>query len=120
MLMVMLGRCSPAPAEVIARRILGEVSSQIEYHNERVKRMVERVLTSNGITSHAGGVYSLIGADDLSEIERDALLQLLPPGPVHWADAEQRQLAWVIRRVGMEGVDPPHNATAPRCCASLK
>ena len=93
MLMELLGRSSPAPAEDIARRILGEDSSQIEYHNERVKRMVERVLTSNGITSHAGGVYSLIGADDLSEIERDALLQLLPPGPVHWADAEQRQLA---------------------------
>ncbi len=89
MLMELLGRSSPAPAEDIARRILGEDSSQIEYHNERVKRMVERVLTSNGITSHAGGVYSLIGADDLSEIERDALLQLLPPGPVHWADAEQ-------------------------------
>ena len=38
--------------------------------------MVGRVLTSNGITSHSRGTYSLIGADDLSEIERDALLQL--------------------------------------------
>ena len=38
--------------------------------------MVGRVLTSNGITSHAGGVYSLIGAVDLSEQERHALLQL--------------------------------------------
>ena len=76
MLMELLGRSSPAPAEDIARRILGEDSSQIEYYTERVKRMVGRVLTSNGITSHAGGVYSLIGADDLSEIERDALLQL--------------------------------------------
>ena len=65
--------------------------------------MVDRVLTSNGITSHAGGVYSLIGADDLSEIERDATLQLLPPGPVHWADAEQRQLAWGDQAEGMEG-----------------
>jgi len=76
MLMELLGRSSPAPAEDIARRILGEDSSQIDYYTERVKRMVGRVLTSNGITSHAGGVYSLIGADDLSEIERDALLQL--------------------------------------------
>ena len=76
MLMELLGRTSPAPAEDIARRILGEDSSQIEYYTERVKRMVGRVLTSNGITSHAGGVYTLIGADDLSEIERDALLQL--------------------------------------------
>ena len=38
--------------------------------------MVGRVLTANGITSHAGGVYSLVGADDLSDQERDALLQL--------------------------------------------
>ena len=76
MLMELLGRCSPAPAEDIARRILGEDSSQIEYYTERVKRMVGRVLTSNGITAHQGGIYSLIGADDLSEIERDALLQL--------------------------------------------
>lgn len=76
MLMELLGRSSPAPAEDIARRILGEDSSQIEYYTERVKRMVGRVLTSNGITSHHGGAYRLIGADDLSEIERDALLQL--------------------------------------------
>ena len=76
MLMELLGRSCPAPAEDIVRRILGEDSSQIEYYTERVKRMVGRVLTSNGITSHAGGVYSLIGADDLSERERNALLQL--------------------------------------------
>ena len=76
MLMELLGRSSPAPAEDIARRILGEDSSQIEYYTERVKRMVGRVLSSNGITSYDGGVYSLISADDLSEIERDALLQL--------------------------------------------
>ena len=74
MLMELLGRSSPAPAEDIARRILGEDSSQIEYYTERVKRMVGRVLTSNGITSHAQGVYSLIGAVDLSEQERHALL----------------------------------------------
>lgn len=76
MLMELLGRSSPAPAQDIARRILGEDSSQIEYYTERVKRMVGRVLTSNGVTSHSGGVYSLIGADDLSDHERDALQQL--------------------------------------------
>ena len=75
MLMELLGRRSPAPPEDIARRILGEDSSQIEYYSERVKRMVGRVLISNGITFHGVGVYTLIGADDLSEIERDALLQ---------------------------------------------
>ncbi len=57
-------------------RILGEDSSQIEYYTERVKRMVGQVLTANGITTHSGNVYSLIGVDDLSESERDALQQL--------------------------------------------
>ena len=32
MLMELLGRSSPAPAEDIARRIIGEDSSQIEYY----------------------------------------------------------------------------------------
>ena len=50
MLMELLGRRSPAPAEDIAWRILGEDSSQIEYYSERVKRMVWRVLTSNRTT----------------------------------------------------------------------
>ena len=74
--MELLGRSSPAPTQDIARRILGEDSSQIESTTKRVKRMVGRVLSANGITTHSGGVYSLVGADDLSESERDALLQL--------------------------------------------
>ena len=35
-----------------------------------------RVLTGNGITRYGDGLYSLIGAEELSESERDALLQL--------------------------------------------
>jgi ATP adenylyltransferase len=55
MLMELLGRRSPASAEDIARRILGEDNSQIEYYTERVKRMVGRVLSGNGITNHSRG-----------------------------------------------------------------
>jgi diadenosine tetraphosphate (Ap4A) HIT family hydrolase len=76
MLMELLGRRSPAPAQDIARRILGEDVSQIDYYTERVKRMVGRVLTGNGITRYGDGLYSLIGAEELSDSERDALLQL--------------------------------------------
>jgi hypothetical protein len=43
---------------------------------ERVKRMVGRVLTGNGITRYGDGLYTLIGAEELSDSERDALLQL--------------------------------------------
>jgi diadenosine tetraphosphate (Ap4A) HIT family hydrolase len=72
----LLGRSSPAPAQDIARRILGEDVTQVEYYTERVKRMVGRVLTSNGITRYGDGLYTLIGAEELSDSERDALLQL--------------------------------------------
>ena len=50
MLMELLGRRSPAPAQEVARRILGEDVTQIEYYTERAKRMVGKVLTGNGIT----------------------------------------------------------------------
>ena len=43
MLMELLGRRSPAPAQDVARRILGEDVTQIDYTTERVKRMVGKV-----------------------------------------------------------------------------
>ncbi len=76
MLMELLGRRNPAPAQEIARRILGEDVTQIEYYTERVKRMVGSVLIGNGITRHGDGLTTLIGAEELSGTERDVLLQL--------------------------------------------
>ena len=62
--------------QTIARRILGEDVTQIDYSTERVKRMVGKVLTGNGITAYGNGAYSLIGGDELSDTERDELQQL--------------------------------------------
>jgi diadenosine tetraphosphate (Ap4A) HIT family hydrolase len=76
MLMELLGRTSPAPAEDIARRILGEDVTQIDYYTERVRRMVGRVLNGNGITEVQQGRYRLIGLEELCDTERDELLQL--------------------------------------------
>lgn len=76
MLMELLGRSSPAPAQGVARRIPGEDVNQIDYCTERIKRMVGKVLTGNGITAYANGAYSLIGGDELSDTERDELQQL--------------------------------------------
>ena len=45
----------------MARRILGEDVTQIEYSTERVKRMVGKVLTGNGISRFDKGAYSLVG-----------------------------------------------------------
>jgi len=60
----------------VARRILGEDVTQIEYYTERVKRMVGKVLTGNGITRCERGSYALVGGEELSDTERDQLLEL--------------------------------------------
>ncbi|WP_216910529.1 hypothetical protein [Synechococcus sp. CCY 0621] len=62
MLMELLGRRSPAPAQDVARRILGS-AWWAGY-------------TFNGITAYGDGHDSLIGGDALSDGERDALLEL--------------------------------------------
>ena len=46
-------------------------------------------------------------------------LQLFPPGPDHWADAEQRQLAGCDRE-GLEGLVPPQDGSAPGFCTSFR
>ncbi len=51
---------SPAPAQDIARRILGEDVTQIDYYTERVKRMVGKVLTFNDITRYERGTCDLV------------------------------------------------------------
>ena len=50
--------------------------TQIENYTERVKRMVGRVLNSNGTTELLQGRNRLIGSEGLSDSERNALLQL--------------------------------------------
>jgi hypothetical protein len=76
MLMELLGRRSPAPSQDVARQILGEDVSQIDYYTERVKRMVGKVLTGNGITRYERGAYGLVSGEELSDAERDQLLEL--------------------------------------------
>ena len=53
----------PAPAQDVARRILGEDVTQIEVYTERVKRMVGKDLTGNGITRYDQGAYGLVGGE---------------------------------------------------------
>ncbi|MCT0206492.1 HNH endonuclease [Synechococcus sp. CS-1332] len=60
--MELLGRRSPAPPQDIARRIL--------------ESAWWAGFTFNGITAYGNGAYSLIGGDELSDTERDALQQL--------------------------------------------
>jgi hypothetical protein len=50
--------------------------TQIDDYTERVKRMVGKVLTCNGITRYDQGAYDLVGGEELSDAERDQLLHL--------------------------------------------
>ncbi len=50
--------------------------TQIEYYTERVKRMVGKLLTGDGITRCEKGTYALVGGEELSDAERDELLEL--------------------------------------------
>ena len=58
--------------------------TQIEVYTERVKRMVGKVLTGNGITRYERGAYGLVSgvaegfcaAVELSDAEREELLEL--------------------------------------------
>ena len=51
--MICQATACPAPAQDVARRILEEDVSQIDYYTERVKRMVG--ITFNGITRYERG-----------------------------------------------------------------
>jgi hypothetical protein len=50
--------------------------TKIDYYTKRVKRMVGKVLTGNGITRYDQGAYDLVGGEELSDAEREELLQL--------------------------------------------
>jgi hypothetical protein len=58
--------------------------THIDHYTERVKRMMGKALTGNGITRYERGTYNLVGgvaegfcaAVELSDAERDQLLQL--------------------------------------------
>ena len=72
MLMELLGRRSPAPAQKVARRILGEDVTQFATRPDWSSAWWAR-FTFNGITAYGNGAYSLIGGDELSDAERDQL-----------------------------------------------
>jgi hypothetical protein len=55
------GNSQPGPAQNVARLILGEDVTQIDDYTERVKRIVGKVLTGNGITHYERGTYDLVG-----------------------------------------------------------
>ena len=77
MLMELLKRDGSASTRDIAKALLVEDISQIEYYERITKNMPGRVLTTNrGITEKQGGSYHLKGVDDLSVTEVEELFGL--------------------------------------------
>jgi ATP adenylyltransferase len=76
MIMKLLSNDGKAKADEIALDLVQNDLSQLEYYTERVNQMVGKVLRNNQIVAKAEGVYQLIGFDELSDDERQKLIDL--------------------------------------------
>ncbi len=93
MLKELLGRSSPAPAQDVARRILASGG---------LARF-----TFNGITAYGNGAYSLIGGDELSDAERDALQQLCRQRLDSFREQRGEEVACLLRSMRLRPPQPP-------------
>lgn len=66
MLRELLSRNGRATIKEIARALLNEDRSQIEYYTEITKNMVGRVLTNRNVVKREGDEYLLLGYENLS------------------------------------------------------
>ena len=97
MLRVLLTHEGQASVREIAKALLSEDQSQIEYYEQITKRMVGRVLTANrGITDKSDDVYALKGFSQLSPSERDELVALCEGKIIEFL--ERRSDPWSHRR----------------------
>jgi hypothetical protein len=119
---------SPAPAQDVARRILGGDVTQIGYYTERVKRMVGKVLTCNGITRYERGTYDLVGGEELSDAGtwpkasvaeplRDQLLELCRQRLDAFRMQRGEEVGCLLTQPAASGTGA---ATAPRSAARSK
>jgi diadenosine tetraphosphate (Ap4A) HIT family hydrolase len=74
MLRLLLTQDGKATVAEIARALLSEDRSQLEYYSEITKTMPGRVLTARGVVRREGNGYVLEGASELSDEERTALV----------------------------------------------
>ena len=66
MLRLLLGRNGRASVQDVARALLNEDRSQLEYYSEITKNMVGRVLANRAVVKREGGDYELLGYDRLT------------------------------------------------------
>ena len=77
--------------------------------------MVGKVLTGNGITSCEKGSYALVGGDELSDAERDQLLQLCRQRLDAFREQRGEEVACLL--IKKPAASATAAATAPRSAA---
>jgi diadenosine tetraphosphate (Ap4A) HIT family hydrolase/5-methylcytosine-specific restriction endonuclease McrA len=88
----------------IAKAFVNRDPTQVEYYSNVVKNMVGQVLTKNrGITYKEGETYHLSGIRDLSEFEREELIQLCQQR-LGGYEAKRGEAMWEHRRRGHEPI----------------
>src|SRR5262249_39809418 len=69
MLRLLLDRGGRATREEIARALLSEDRSQLDYYSEITRNMVGRVLTKRQVVKHDGPNYELPGYEKLTPVQ---------------------------------------------------
>jgi hypothetical protein len=92
-----------APIEAIAKDLLAEDRSQIEYYSAIVKNMVGRVLTQRGVVQRQGPEYVLANFESLSEKQASEILQVCEQKLAAYVEARGAAI-WEHRTRGLSEI----------------
>jgi diadenosine tetraphosphate (Ap4A) HIT family hydrolase len=104
MIMKLLSNQGKAKADEIALDLVQNDLSQVEYYTERVNQMVGKVLRNNQIVAKEKGEYQLIGFEELSDDERQKLIELCAT-KINEYKEKRGMLIWDHRRKNRSPID---------------
>ncbi len=104
MIMKLLSNQGKAKADEIALDLVQNDLSQVEYYTERVNQMVGKVLRNNQIVAKEGGEYQLIGFEELSDNEREKLIELCTIKITEYKE-KRGMMIWDHRRKNRSPID---------------
>ncbi|NBO61946.1 MAG: HIT domain-containing protein, partial [Flavobacteriia bacterium] len=104
MIMKLLSNQGKAKADEIALDLVQNDLSQLEYYTERVNQMVGKVLRNNQIVAKEKGEYQLIGFEELSDDERQKLIELCAT-KINEYKEKRGMLIWDHRRKNRSPID---------------
>lgn len=104
MIMRLLSNQGKAKADEIAIDLVQNDLSQLEYYTERVNQMVGKVLRNNQIVSKEKNEYHLIGFEELSDKEREKLIEMCSL-KINKYKEKRGMLIWDHRRKNRSPID---------------